>query len=116
LKSNDRDLRRLLTAAGLCNDARLLPPNGAAPHWTVLGDPTEAALLVAARKGGVDLASETQRTPRLRDLPFDSRRKRMSTIHQGVLSSVFSSLSPGRTTSATASSNPKLRTQNASPM
>jgi P-type Ca2+ transporter type 2C len=109
LKSNDRDLRRLLTAAGLCNDARLLPPNGAAPHWTVLGDPTEAALLVAARKGGVDLASETQRTPRLRDLPFDSRRKRMSTIHQGVLSSVFSSLSPGRTTSATASSNPKTQ-------
>src|SRR5262245_29127683 len=78
----DDDVRWLLIAAGLCNDARLLPPSDAAPHWTVLGDPTEAALLVAARKGGVDLAAEMQRTPRLRELPFDSRRKRMSTIHQ----------------------------------
>jgi magnesium-transporting ATPase (P-type) len=81
LESVDGDLRQLLTAAGLCNDARLLPPNGDTPHWTVLGDPTEAALLVAARKDGLDLASEAQRTPRLRELPFDSRRKRMSTIH-----------------------------------
>jgi P-type Ca2+ transporter type 2C len=82
----DSDLGQLLTAAGLCNDARLLPPNGVSPHWTVLGDPTEAALLVTAHKGGVDLATEAQRTPRMRELPFDSRRKRMSTIHQ-VLSS-----------------------------
>jgi potassium/sodium efflux P-type ATPase len=81
-KGVDGDLRQLLIAAGLCNDARLLPPNGTSPHWTVLGDPTEAALLVAARKGGVDLAVQIQDVPRLRELPFDSRRKRMSTIHQ----------------------------------
>ena len=81
LERADCGLRQLLTAAGLCNDARLLPPNGDTPHWSVLGDPTEAALLVAAGKGGVDLACEAQRAPRLRELPFDSRRKRMSTIH-----------------------------------
>ena len=76
------DLRQLLVTAGLCNDARVLPPNSESPHWRVLGDPTEAALRVAASKGGVDLEAETQRMPRLRELPFDSRRKRMSTIHE----------------------------------
>ena len=52
------------------------------PHWTILGDPTEAALRVAAAKGGIDLRLKARRTPRIRELPFDSRRKRMSTIHQ----------------------------------
>ncbi len=76
------DLRRLLVAAGLANNARLLPPNGESPRWTILGDPTEAALLVAAAKGGVDLEAELQSAPRWRELPFESRRKRMTTIHQ----------------------------------
>jgi P-type Ca2+ transporter type 2C len=75
-------LLHLLRAATLCNNARLLPPNAESPHWAVLGDPTEAALLVAAVKGGLDLDEETRHAPRLRELPFDSRRKRMATIHQ----------------------------------
>jgi magnesium-transporting ATPase (P-type) len=74
----------LLIAAGLCNNARLLPPNDEHSNWTILGDPTEAALQVAARKSGIDLEAETKRTPRLRELPFDSRRKRMSTIHSDL--------------------------------
>jgi len=78
----DSDLRQLLTAAGLCNNARLLPPNGESSRWTILGDPTEAALRVLAPKAGVDLESEAHRAARLRELPFESRRKRMSTIHQ----------------------------------
>lgn len=78
----DDDLRQLLVAAGLCNNARLLPPNSESPRWTVLGDPTEAALRVLAAKGGVDLEAEARRALRLRELPFESRRKRMSTIHQ----------------------------------
>ena len=78
----DSDLRQLLVAAGLCNDARLLPPNSESLRWTVLGDPTEAALRVVASKGGVDVETEVRRTPRSRELPFDSRRKRMTTIHQ----------------------------------
>lgn len=75
-------LRQLLVAAGLCNNARLLPPNSESSRWTVLGDPTEAALRVAALKGGLNLEDEARRTPRLRELPFESRRKRMSTVHQ----------------------------------
>lgn len=78
--STDVELRQLLLTAGLCNNARLLPPNGDLPHWKVLGDPTEAALRVAALKGGLDLEAEARQAPRVRELPFDSRRKRMSII------------------------------------
>ncbi len=78
------DLRKLLTAAGLCNNSRLLPPDGERSRWTVIGDPTEGALRVLAQKAGLDLEAEERKTPRLRELPFDSRRKRMSTIHRAV--------------------------------
>lgn len=81
--AQDSDLRQLLVAAGLCNDARVLPPDSASSPWTVLGDPTEAALRVVASKGGIDLERAAQDTPRLQEVPFDSRRKRMSTIHTG---------------------------------
>ncbi len=84
------DLRQLLLAAGLCNDARLLAPEGDHGRWNVLGDPTEAALLVAARKAGLDLEAESRQVPRVRELPFESRRKRMSTIHQ-ILTPTFQS-------------------------
>ena len=78
----DADVRQLLVAAGLCNDARILPPHASDTPWTILGDPTEAALRVVASKGGIDVEAEAQQMPRRRELPFDSRRKRMSTIHQ----------------------------------
>lgn len=75
-------LRQTLVAAALCNDARLLPPDDESAHWREIGDPTEAALEVVAVKAGFDLKKESQLAPRLRELPFDSHRKRMSTIHQ----------------------------------
>lgn len=80
-QESDSELRQLLVCAGLCNNSRLLPPDEAAPRWTVLGDPTEACMLVAAQKAGINLAEELRSTPRLRELPFESNRKRMSTIH-----------------------------------
>ena len=76
------EFHQLLRAAALCNNARLLPPNGDSPRWSILGDPTEAALLVAAQKAGLRLETELQQLPRLREFPFESRRKRMSTLHQ----------------------------------
>jgi P-type Ca2+ transporter type 2C len=78
----ESDLRRLLISAGLCNNARLLPPDGEHPRGTVIGDPTEGALRVAAQKAALDLDLEERKARRLRELPFDSKRKRMSTIHQ----------------------------------
>lgn len=79
----NRDLSEFLAAAALCCNARLLPPSDESERFTVLGDPTEAALLVLAQKYGLDSDTLKTRWPRLRELPFDSGRKRMSTIHRG---------------------------------
>jgi Ca2+-transporting ATPase len=75
-------VREVLRTASLCSNARLVPPAADRPGWRVLGDPTEGALLVAAAKAGVDVAAEEARTPRLSELPFDSERKLMTTVHR----------------------------------
>ena len=70
-------VERILRAAALANDAALVESDG---RWLVQGDPTEGALVVAARKLGlseVDLA----RWPRLAEIPFTSERKRHATAH-----------------------------------
>ncbi|GAA4077366.1 hypothetical protein GCM10022214_38880 [Actinomadura miaoliensis] len=72
----------LLMAAVLCNDARLSPPGTADGEWTALGDPTEAALLAAAAKVGIDRRDLNDRFPRYDERPFDSDRKRMTTVHR----------------------------------
>ncbi|HWT76257.1 MAG TPA: cation-transporting P-type ATPase [Mobilitalea sp.] len=78
----DPDLKLLLTAAALCSNARLLPPNEESVRYTVLGDPTEACLGVVAEKAGINIPKQAEITPRIRELPFESRRKRMTTIHE----------------------------------
>jgi Ca2+-transporting ATPase len=77
--------RPLLQAALLCNDAQLEreptddePSNG---NWRMVGDPTEGALVVAAAKADLWKDTVEQVYPRLAEVPFDSERKRMSTIH-----------------------------------
>ena len=67
----------LLLAGTLCNDAVLdeKTPNG------VLGDPTEGALVLAAGQAGLVQRDLQAMLPRVRELPFDSERKRMSTVH-----------------------------------
>ncbi len=75
------DLAQLLRAAALCNNARLLAPKAESSRWEILGDPTEAALKVVAVKSGLELEAEERFLPSWRELPFDSRRKRMSTVH-----------------------------------
>jgi magnesium-transporting ATPase (P-type) len=81
------DLALLLSAAILCNNSRLNPPTIDRPQWTSLGDQTEAALRVAALKGGLDEQKLSDLYPRVHELPFDARRKRMSTIHRDTQSS-----------------------------
>mgnify|MGYP000004234981 CR=1 FL=1 len=94
------DLYDLLGAAALCNDARLLPPgsapagHGNASGWSILGDPTEAALQVAARKGGLDPEALARAEPRIHELPFESRRKLMSTVHRAAGARVYTKGAP----------------------
>lgn len=78
-------LRLLALASGLCTNARLVPPDAREPRWRVVGDPTEGALRVLAAKAGIDLRREEERLPRILEFPFDSRRKRMTTVHQDRL-------------------------------
>jgi magnesium-transporting ATPase (P-type) len=73
-----RRYQELLRAALLCNDARLVHAEGG---WSIIGDPTEGALVVAAEKSGLRHEQETAHLPRLEEIPFSSERKRMTTIH-----------------------------------
>lgn len=73
----------LLIGGTLCNDARLqvaeeLPGQ---PRFHAIGDPTEGALVVAAAKFGLMKSELDAHKPRVAELPFDSERKRMSTLH-----------------------------------
>jgi len=78
----EKDLDALLTAAMSCNNARINPPSPEHPTWTSLGDQTEAALKVAAMKAGIEEGYVNALYTRTHELPFDARRKRMTTIHR----------------------------------
>jgi Ca2+-transporting ATPase len=69
---------RALAAADRANNAVLRERNG---RWTVLGDPTEGALIVAARKAGLEGDALNARLARIAEIPFSSERKLMSTVH-----------------------------------
>ena len=72
-------VREALLAGALCNDTRLVE---AAGGLVVEGDPTEAALLVAARKAGLDRAALAA-WPRKDVVPFESQHMYMATLHDG---------------------------------
>ncbi len=72
------ELRHALTVADRASNAELQERNG---RWTVQGDPTEGALLVAARKTGLNADALEARLERFAEVPFSSERKLMSTIH-----------------------------------
>src|SRR4030095_648683 len=69
----------LLRASVLCNGAELRQEGGA---WTILGDPTEGALLVAAAKAGLRKDLLEGNAPFLGEVPFDSERKKMTIVRQ----------------------------------
>jgi magnesium-transporting ATPase (P-type) len=74
-------LRACLEVGLLCNDAALREPDAGGPT-AIVGDPTEAALVVAARKAGLDPVATAARSPRLDTLSFDSARRYMATVHR----------------------------------
>jgi Ca2+-transporting ATPase len=79
---SNRELDLLLRGAVLCNDASLKEAPGEAKVWSIIGDPTEGALIVAGAKGGYDRRETNQLYPRLQEIPFDSTRKMMTTFHR----------------------------------
>jgi len=75
----DVQLKCALTIGVLCNNASL--HRSEQGEWEITGDPTEAALLVAAGKGGLDAATLHDRHPRDREHPFSSRTMMMGTLN-----------------------------------
>jgi Ca2+-transporting ATPase len=82
LTSPQGSLGLLLIGGALCNDARLQVDDlSDGRHFHAIGDPTEGALVVAAAKFGLMKAELDEHKPRVAEFPFDSDRKRMSTLH-----------------------------------
>lgn len=76
----DVNLKILLKTAALCNDSNL-EKDSKLGKWTVKGDPTEGALVVAAQKANINKDDLEKQEPRVAEVPFSSERKRMTTIH-----------------------------------
>ncbi|MFH1182387.1 MAG: calcium-transporting P-type ATPase, PMR1-type, partial [Candidatus Woesearchaeota archaeon] len=73
---HSHDLLTLLRIGAVCNDATLNKDG------SIVGDPTEVALIVSAAKGGLLKEEIEKKLPRVDEIPFDSERKRMTTIHE----------------------------------
>ena len=83
---DNETLMTLGRAAILCNDANL---DGIDEEWKIHGDPTEAALIVLARKIGLDPDWERKQFPRMDVIPFEAEHRFMATLHHDHLSHAF---------------------------
>src|SRR5450759_71160 len=79
----DPDATLLFHGALVCNDGKLEEKSDEAGKrsWQIIGDPTEGAMVVAAAKSGYRRGEVEKGLPRIQEIPFDSDRKRMTTIH-----------------------------------
>lgn len=95
--SNSPEVRNLLQYAALCCNGSVVFSSSGEQH---IGDPTETAILVAAHKNGMPKDLLNQKFPRLAEIPFDSDRKLMTTVHQAeqkyyaIVKGAFDMLAP----------------------
>ncbi|MCX5908314.1 MAG: HAD-IC family P-type ATPase [Deltaproteobacteria bacterium] len=82
--AQDPSLSLLLHGSVLCNDSKLEESGEEKGErtWRMVGDPTEGAMVIAAAKGGLWRKDLEKTLPRVQEIPFDSERKRMTTIHR----------------------------------
>jgi Ca2+-transporting ATPase len=78
----DPDIALLVAGGALCNDATLEPDEDEMGGYHTVGDPTEGALVVAAARMGMWKSRLDDIMPRVGEVPFESARKRMSTVHE----------------------------------
>jgi Ca2+-transporting ATPase len=77
--------RTALWIGAMNNDARLVTSvEDERTEYRMIGDPTEGSIVVAAAKAGFDFQDQEKSFPRVQEIPFDSDRKRMTTIHKAI--------------------------------
>ena len=76
------EVETLLEIASLCNGSKVDPPSDRNAVWSVIGDPTDGALIVAALKYGINVRNRLAEKPVIHIMPFDFARKRMTTVHK----------------------------------
>lgn len=79
-KNDNLDL--LVRTGILCNTAKLVPPSDTQKYWSIIGDPTEGALLTLAQKAGFDCEQQRCNNPIQKRFPFEAVRKRMSSVNK----------------------------------
>jgi len=85
-EEDNPDLPLLLTVASMCTNTEIKDtPEG----WSVMGDPAEGALIVAAMKGGISKDELGLSLTRIAELPFDPERKRMSVVFRAPKDEIF---------------------------
>lgn len=82
-------LNLMLIGGALCNDSILENRKEDPAHLHAIGDPTETALALAAVRYGFHKSQLERVSPRVCEFPFDSSRKRMSTVHRVTAESTF---------------------------
>lgn len=76
----DSTIQKIARCAMLCNDASI--KHDEAEGWQLVGDPTEGALVTLAHKAGLDPVEMPKRFPRTDEIPFESERRYMATLHR----------------------------------
>lgn len=87
-----KSLNLALHIGALASDAQLSEENG---EYNLIGDPTEGALITAAKKAGFDKEDLDEKYPRLGEIPFDSDRKLMTTMVDGYADGLILAMTKG---------------------
>lgn len=87
-----QQVEMLLSAASLNSDAKLVNNEG---RWEIVGDPTEGALITVAEKAGLTSDGLNTAYPRVKEYPFDSSRKMMTTFHKGYFENDYIAFTKG---------------------
>ncbi len=76
------EIEVMMDAATMASNAEIHPPDDDHANWYAVGDPTEAALVTMSTKIGTRSPREDEENPELEEFPFESERKRMSSVRQ----------------------------------